>query len=95
MSRRKDDEIVEKLEAEIKTLKSIVRGLQKQLKKEQKRLTCNHEDMDFVKDDTQPRKVMCENCGRGELQETRLGSRLLTTCTICSYRKSTLKDKNG
>ena len=95
MGKHKDEDIVEKLEKEIKELKSINRGLQKQLKKEQKKYKPEHTDEELFKEEiAKTKKVKCAECGRGEVQETKLGPRILIACTVCSYRKS-LKHNNG
>jgi len=93
MGRKKgtDDE-VEKLEQEIKRLKSENRHLHKELKRSNKKYQPEHEQEDLIKEDHKEKLNICDNCGKGKLAIVELGPRKLISCTVCEYRKTL---KNG
>ena len=94
MARRKkgDDEDVEKLEQEVRKLKSENRHLHKELKKNNKKYKPEHNQEKLLEEDHAPKKIVCQECGKGQLVTTDLGPRKLVRCTICEYRKTL---KNG
>jgi len=93
MGRKKgtDDE-VEKLEQEIKRLKSENRHLHKELKRSNKKYQPEHEQEDLIKKDHKEKLNICDNCGKGKLAIVELGPRKLVRCNVCEYRKTL---KNG
>lgn len=93
MSRKRnnEDELVENLEQEVKELKSIVRHLQKELKKSNKA----YKETKYIVDDEPNKAVLsktCPECFRGHLKEVVLGSvRMFIKCSDCDYRTKTVK----
>lgn len=85
---------IERLEKEIKELKSVNKSLLRQLKKESRKYKPEFEEDDnsssavVKEDETNKLRKICTECGRGKIIETPLGSRTLIGCTICSYRKT-------
>lgn len=94
MARRKKEaeDDVEKLEIELRKLKSENRHLQKQLKKSNKKYKPEHDREKLIEEDHSPKKTICQECGKGEIVTTELGPRKLVRCTVCEYRKTL---KNG
>jgi len=90
MGRKKSTETdnTEKLEKEIKELKSQVRSLQRQLKQKPHIVTDEEESKkDTLIKEEYNSKNKCIVCGKGELKISKLGPRTLATCSICDYRK--------
>jgi hypothetical protein len=94
MARRKKeaDDDVEKLEIEVRKLKSENRHLQKRLKKSNKKYKPEHDREKLIEEDHAPKRLVCQQCGKGEIVSTELGPRKLVRCTVCDYRKTL---KNG
>jgi FtsZ-binding cell division protein ZapB len=95
MSRKKQNlDEVEQLQLEVRKLKSENRHLQKELKKNNKKYKPQHNKNDLLEEDHSPKKMICDECGKGEIVVTELGPRKLIHCTVCQFRK-TLKVNNG
>lgn len=86
--RNNSEEDLEKYEQEIKELKSIIRHLQKELKKSNK----SHK-VQYIEDEPEQKNhKTCPECFRGQLKEVVLGSvRMFIKCTDCDYRTKTVK----
>ena len=88
MSRKKKEtDEVEQLEQEVRKLKSENRHLQKELKKNNKKYKPQHNKNELLEEEYEAKKIMCEECGKGEIVTTSLGPRKLIHCKICQYRK--------
>jgi formate dehydrogenase maturation protein FdhE len=89
---KKEDDYVEKLEKEVRELKSINRSLLKQLKKISKGINKDkyEEALDEVengpKKEAEDRRAECPECGRKGLTEIIIAGRRFQKCSICDYR---------
>ena len=90
MGRNKKDnsDEIERLEQEIKTLRSENRHLKKELKQSNKRYKPEHDQDELILEEHSPKKEMCNECGKGEIITTDLGVRKLIHCTVCKYRRA-------
>jgi len=82
---------LERLREENRRLEGVVRDLKKQLSRKNK-ITAAYEDHLIDNDETYvdwKTERTCQDCGKGELKETSLGIRTLTTCSVCNYQKIT------
>lgn len=94
MSKRKNEQNddIERLEQEIKRLKSENRHLHKELKRSNKKYKPEHDQEELIKEDHKHKPDICEQCGKGKLAIVELGPRKLISCDVCDYRKTL---KNG
>lgn len=86
MSRDTDE--VEKLRKQLREAKSIIRSLQKQLKKLNKgtgKRRNNHKEK-FEPEELEP-IPNCPGCGKGVLVETEVVGRKFIRCELCQYRE--------
>lgn len=93
MSKRKkeDGENLEKLEQEMRKLKSENRHLHKQLKRSNKKYKPEHNKDDLLEEEHLEKNPLCEQCGKGNIKSTDLGIRKLISCTVCTFRKTMKK----
>lgn len=87
---KKQQTEVEKLEADNKELKLIVRSLERQLRKQSKVYKPEHSKEKMMHEDY-AEKNTCQECGKGNIIETDLGPRKLIHCTICDFKKALKK----
>ncbi len=90
--RNNEDNAIEELEQEIKRLKSIIRHLEKEIKKSNKKYRAPK----IVEEEEQPYDEVksCPLCIRGQLRQVVLGElRTFMTCSDCNYRSKTMKIK--
>lgn len=86
MGKKKEQDRLEELEKENRELKSMVRGLQRRLRKIDKHYK-DTEIVDIHEDSEKkftPKK--CEACGKGEIQTVDIVGRMFEKCTTCDYR---------
>jgi hypothetical protein len=97
MSKRKnkEEDEVEKLEKEIRELKSLNRSLLRRLRKIDKGFNeyvkeANHEEEEEPR--TPPeRRSLCSSCGRSELTNITVAGRCFKRCELCGWRSKTEK----
>ena len=81
---KKGESEIEDLKAEVKRLKRIIRQLQKSahiynnIRELVEEIPQNEDKID---------KVICGNCGKGEIAVLDLGLRKVLTCTLCDFRE--------
>ncbi len=79
MSKNKD---IDSLEIKIRELKSIIRSLQKKLKKASKGYRKHLiEEVDL--DD----RELCPNCAKGEIRHTIILNRVFSSCSQCDWKQ--------
>lgn len=88
---KREDDYVEKLEKEIRELKSINRSLMKQLKKLSKGIHREEYESALEEVHTRGKKKQeepeCPNCGKpGGLKEVNIAGRLFQRCTLCEWK---------
>ena len=92
MAKKKNEDEIDRLEEQIRELKSINRSLMKRLKKVDRHykdvINEREEDSDTEKERT---KRTCSHCERGELTEVNLLGRVFERCTVCDWRSKTKK----
>lgn len=83
-----EEDYIEKLEKEIRELKSINRSLMKQLKKQSKGVNRrDYKEYDRDEED-KVKKNQCFECGKGTIKVSlNIPGREIITCTICDHRK--------
>lgn len=81
---KKSGSEVEWLRGEVKRLKKIIRQLQKSA-----HIYNNIKDLveEIPQENEEEVKVICAECGKGEVKILELGSRQVITCTTCDHRK--------
>lgn len=79
---RKSGSELEFLRGEVKRLKKLVRQLQKNA-----HIYNNIKDLVEDPPDEEDEKIICNECGKGEVKILDLGNRQVITCTICDHRK--------
>jgi hypothetical protein len=82
---------VEKLELQLRKLKSENRHLQKELKKSNKKYKPQHDKEDLLEEEHEEKNPPCTECGKGNIKVTDLGVRKLLSCTVCTFRKALKK----
>lgn len=76
-----------RLEQEVRDLKSLVRSLQKRLRKVDKGF--KEEEAEEVEDF--PVSEKCNECGKGTLSTVRVAGREFKRCNVCEYRSKAKK----
>lgn len=91
--KKKEIDHVERLEKEIRELKSINRALMKRLKKLDRDFR-KIEDLEeelvsiYQNEDHAPKKNVCPECSKGKVEEVNLGARVMRKCeNNCGYRE--------
>lgn len=81
---KKSGSELEHLRGEIRRLKRIIKQLQKSA-----HVYNNIKDLveDPPDQDDHVEKVICDECGKGEIKVLDLGNKQVITCTICDHRK--------
>lgn len=81
---KKSGSEIEFLRGEIRRLKRIIKQLQKSA-----HVYNNIKDLveDLPKKEEEYEKVICNECGKGEVKVLDLGNKQVITCTICEHRK--------
>lgn len=87
--KRQKDDYVEQLEKEVRELKSIVRSLQKKLKRVDKGFKIEHESKEDTR--TIPNKIYCPECSKDELKTIDIAGRKFERCETCGYRNRARK----
>lgn len=87
MSKKQKPDEVTKLEKEVKELKSINRSLMRQLKKSNREHIPEQTKEEILTEEYE-QKHNCEQCGKGQKIITKLGPRVLVTCSLCDFRKA-------
>lgn len=87
MSKKQKPDEITKLEKEVKELKSINRSLMRQLKKQNREYQPEQEAEEIVAEDYK-KHDNCEQCGKGQKLITKLGPRVMITCSLCDFRKT-------
>lgn len=87
MSKKQKPDEVTKLEKEVKELKSINRSLMRQLKKQNREYQPEQDKEEIIAEDYK-KQNNCEQCGKGDKITTKLGPRVLITCSLCDFRKA-------
>lgn len=91
MAKKKDDSEIDRLEQQVRELKSINRSLMKRLKK------VDRHYKDVINEPAEPEqekegtKRTCPNCERGEITEVDLLGRIFERCSVCDWRSKTKK----
>lgn len=86
-SKKRNIDELEQLKAENRELKSIVKSLQRQLKKVEKEFRAEFNQEDLIKEDLHTHIPRCKGCGKGKIKETALGElRTIISCTVCDYK---------
>lgn len=86
-SKKRSTDELEELRTENRELKSVVKSLQRQLRKLEKDFKPEYEQEDLIKEDLHTHVPKCKNCGKGKIKETQLGAfRTIITCTICDHK---------
>lgn len=91
MARKNRDTEVERLEKEVRDLKSLNRQLTKRLKKIDRQFRKNLElEEEELRKPPKREKIVpdCPACFKGNLMDIELGSKLLRKCNTCAYRKT-------
>lgn len=88
MGRKKNDSEAERLEKENKELKSIVRSLERQIKKLHSEYKYEKEETTEVEFDD---RETCTNCGKGSLETVELAGRIFKRCGTCDFRSKAQK----
>lgn len=78
MSKNKD---IDSLEQKIRELKSVVRHLQKRLKKASKGYRKH-----IIEEDDLDDRQLCEHCSKGYIKEMDILGRIFLSCNICNYK---------
>lgn len=103
MSKRKnqsDEDEIDKLEKEIRELKSINRSLLRRLRKIDKGFNEYVKETEYVKEEEEPvrpkntgtsRRPICGSCGRSELTEIAIAGRFFKRCDFCGWRSKAEK----
>lgn len=85
-----EDDTIERLEKEIRELKTINRSLLRRLKKVDKNYSKALEEEENAIDDVyEPPKVYkkyCDQCGKGSVEEVVVAGRKFVRCGLCGYR---------
>lgn len=94
MSKQRERSELEHLRAENRTLKKQIKHLKKQLSHKEKREHLYEDISEEIEDqgmeeDIAPKGKSCELCGKGVLVREKMGARILTKCTTCTYSKFT------
>lgn len=80
---KKSGSELEWLRGEVKRLKKLVRQLQKSA-----HVYNNIKDLvEDPPDQEDDEKLICNECGKGEIKILDLGNKQVITCTICDHRK--------
>ena len=93
MAKKKDDSEIDRLEQQIRELKSINRSLMKRLRKvdrHYKEIINEPEEDNTIEDKATKRS--CPQCTRGEIAEVNLLGRIFERCSVCDWRSKTKKD---
>jgi len=92
MAKKKDDSEIDRLEQQVRELKSINRSLMKRLRKVDRHYK---EVINEPEEDRGPQeergKRTCLHCSRGEITEVNLLGRVFERCTVCDWRSKTKK----
>lgn len=103
MSKRKnqsEEDEVEKLEKEIRELKSINRSLLRRLRKIDKGFNEYVKETEYAKEEEEPpttrnntssKRPTCGSCGRPELTEVTIAGRFFKRCEVCGWRSKAEK----
>jgi hypothetical protein len=91
-----DEETIERLENEIRELKSLNRSLLRRLKKVDKGYYKNRdeddeESVEAPKEYFKEQKKSCTNCAKGELIEVSVAGRKFIRCELCGFRSKAEK----
>lgn len=94
MSKRTDreDKVTDRLERENRELKSLVKGLQKRLKRETKgqRISYKNASKDEPLEPIKSYTPTCPECAKGELIFKEVFNRSWQHCSVCEYRTKTI-----
>lgn len=88
MRRKNNEDVIRKLELEVQQLKSTNRVLRKRIRNLQKTYV-KHEEEDEKNETLQ--EDICQECGKGEIQEIEIVNRRFKTCAICGFRSKAIK----
>lgn len=91
---KKEQDYVEKLELEIRELKSINRSLMKQLKKLSKGIHKQEYEEALEQIVNEPKEETgrsCPQCGSKRLKQIEIAGRRFESCNICDYKSGKLK----
>lgn len=93
MAKKKDDSEIDRLEQQVRELKSLNRSLMKRLKKVDRHYkeVVNEREEEDAGSEKERTKRTCSNCERGELTEVNLLGRVFERCTVCDWRSKTKK----
>jgi hypothetical protein len=84
----REEKTIERLERELREAKSLIRSLQKRLRKVDKGFK-EHEIEDVQVEEAEIKNaVLCEVCGKGSAVITIIGNREIVRCSICEHRSS-------
>ena len=92
--KRNEETYIEKLEKEVRELKSLNRTLIKRLRKVDKGYNKaiedekEKQDQELEKEFNVKKEEKCPECGKGRLVEIAFGPRVIRKCTLCTYRKT-------
>lgn len=89
-SRKRSTDELEQLRSENKELRSTIKSLERQIKKLNRELKNEFDVDDIIQEITEESKQThnkCTKCGKGKLNTTELGPRIIETCTQCDHRK--------
>ena len=78
---------VERLQDEIKELKSINKSLSRKIKEDNKKYKPENDKDKLLKEDFDEKNT-CKNCGKGNITIIELGPKKIRTCSLkCGYRE--------
>lgn len=88
-----EDDEIEKLQKEIRELKSINRALLKRLKKLDRNYeeSLDREEETKYKEHVVHKNPACHHCGKGQLIDVDLAGRIFQRCDTCDFRSKTRK----
>ena len=92
MAKKKDDSEIDRLEQQVRELKSINRNLMRRLKKVDRHYkeVINEPEEDKPAQEERTKRS-CPECTRGEITEVNLLGRVFERCSVCDWRSKTKK----
>lgn len=92
MAKKKDDNEIDRLEEQIRELKSLNRSLMKRLRKVDRHYKeVINEPEETSTEEEKGTKRSCPQCTRGEITEVNLLGRVFERCSVCDWRSKTKK----
>jgi hypothetical protein len=82
---------LEYLRGLVREQKAQIRHLKRQLSRAGKKVKIFEETVELSEEadcPIEPLTDQCEHCGKGQVQTTDIGVRVLITCNVCDYKKS-------